>query len=69
MAFVALHSERSNSASNAPVLHPLVRHSSKQVTMEHYARMADALHEAMETLTCPGNGPVHVPPTRNPLSP
>jgi integrase len=36
---------------NAPILHRLMRHSSMQVTMDYYANVDDALHDAINTLT------------------
>jgi integrase len=35
---------------NAPILHRMMRHSSMQVTMEYYANVDDALHDAIQTL-------------------
>jgi integrase len=35
----------------APVLHRLMRHSSMQVTMDYYASVDDALHDAIKGLT------------------
>jgi len=36
---------------NAPILHRLMRHSSMQITMDYYASVDDALHEAIGQLT------------------
>jgi integrase len=36
---------------NAPVLHRLMRHSSMQITMDYYASVDDALHDAIGQLT------------------
>jgi integrase len=36
---------------NAPILHRLMRHSSMQITMDYYASVDDALHEAIGELT------------------
>ena len=36
---------------NAPILHHLMRHSSMQVTMDYYASVDDALHDAINDLT------------------
>jgi integrase len=35
---------------NAPILHRLMRHSSMQVTMDYYASVDDALHDAIKEL-------------------
>ena len=35
---------------NAPILHRLMRHSSMQITMDYYASVDDALHEALSGL-------------------
>jgi integrase len=35
---------------NAPILHRMMRHSSMQVTMDYYASVDDALHDAMKQL-------------------
>jgi integrase len=36
---------------NAPILHRFMRHSSMQVTMDYYASVDDALHDAIKELT------------------
>jgi integrase len=36
---------------NAPILHRLMRHSSMQITMDYYASVDDALHDAIGQLT------------------
>lgn len=36
---------------NAPIMHRLMRHSSMQVTMDYYASVDDALHDAINDLT------------------
>lgn len=36
---------------NAPILHSLMRHSSMQITMDYYANVNDALHDAIGELT------------------
>jgi integrase len=36
---------------NAPILHPLMRHSSMQITMDYYASVDDAPQDAIRDLT------------------